>query len=133
MSSFLLTILTPHGVMFDGEVTEAYFPSTQGPLGILPGHTPYVAVLASNGVIRLKTSDKKELFFVIHYGVVEVRPDKTIALSENCLVASSLAAAETLLEQSALQDAAAQKNVASSEDLTPSSKDAQKSYNKRSQ
>jgi F-type H+-transporting ATPase subunit epsilon len=133
MNSFLLTLLTPQGVAFDGEVTEAYFPSTQGPLGVLPGHTPYVAVLAANGVIRLKTPDKKELFFVIHNGVVEVRPDKTIALTENSLAASSEEVAQNLLEKASPHDVTSIKGSGSSNDLTPPSKETQKPYNKQSQ
>ncbi|MFA6620207.1 MAG: F0F1 ATP synthase subunit epsilon [Bacilli bacterium] len=111
MSAYSLTILSPQGLAFEGEVLEAYFPSLQGPLGILPGHTPYIAALAENGVIRLKESNGNERYFAIHHGALEVRSDKTIALVEECQSAANYAAASVLLQ------AASQPKVDSSKDV----------------
>lgn len=45
MSTFSLKIVTPYGVQFDGEAEELIVRTTSGDVGILPGHTNYVAPL----------------------------------------------------------------------------------------
>lgn len=100
MSEALLSvlILTPCGVVYEGECEEAYFPSSTGLLGILPNHTPYVASLAARGVISLRVGSS-ELFFAVWSGALEVKPEKTIVLTERCEKASSREAAEGLLSK----------------------------------
>jgi F-type H+-transporting ATPase subunit epsilon len=111
MSVYTLTLLSPQGLAYEGEVLEAYFPSLQGPLGILPGHTPYIAALAESGVIRLKESNGNERFFAIHHGALEVRSDKTIALVEECQSAATYAAATELLKSSSQPSSTSEKDV----------------------
>ena len=43
MRSFELKILTPTGVGFSGQVQELYLHTTSGEIGILAGHTDYLA------------------------------------------------------------------------------------------
>jgi|LAHS01.1.fsa_nt_gb F-type H+-transporting ATPase subunit epsilon len=93
------TIYTANGLVFEGDVLWAYLPSTKGPLGILPGHTPIVAALADKGVIRLETISHELRFFAVYYGAVEVKKDKTLILSEECLSAPSLSEAEAILSK----------------------------------
>ena len=83
-----LVILTPGGVAFEGPCSEAYFPSSKGPLGILPGYTSIVAELANTGVIKITVIDKTRFFSVWH-GVLEVKPDKIVCLTENAIEAAS--------------------------------------------
>jgi F-type H+-transporting ATPase subunit epsilon len=97
MNTLSLTLLTPQGLIYEGEVLEAYFPSIDGPLGLLPGHTPFIAQLAPSGVIRLKDKDGMLLYFAVRQGAVEVRPDKTIGLSEECVKMPSVEEAEKYL------------------------------------
>ena len=43
MRGFELNVLTPTGVGFSGEVQELYLRTTSGEIGILAGHTDYLA------------------------------------------------------------------------------------------
>ena len=115
MSAFSLTLLSPQGLAYEGEVLEAYFPSLQGPLGILPGHTPYIAALAEQGVIRIKESNGNLRYFAIHHGALEVRSDKTIALLEECVSAPTYEAATLLLQTPEGAKAPGEKDVARAE------------------
>jgi F-type H+-transporting ATPase subunit epsilon len=99
MSNLLITILTPSGLIYEGEALECYVPSSKGPLGLLPGHTPVISPLADKGVIRLKSTDGVNHYFAIWRGVLEVRPDKSLLLSESCLSAETLEKAEELLQK----------------------------------
>jgi F-type H+-transporting ATPase subunit epsilon len=111
MKPFPLMILTPNGLVYEGEVLEGYFPTIEGPLGILPGHTPYLAQLAESGVIRLKEANGNLRYFAVHEGALEVRPDKTIVLSESCVSSASLEAANALLSSTSGPQKAGEKDV----------------------
>ena len=54
--SFKLEIVTPDGLLFDGEAKKIIVRTTEGDVGILPNHTDYVAAL-SIGVARISTSE----------------------------------------------------------------------------
>jgi len=97
MKDITLTILTPQGLAYEGEVEEVYVPTSKGPLGVLPGHTPYIAVLADEGILHFHTEDKNERYFVLRYGALEVKPDKTIVLTNLALSAETLEQAQALL------------------------------------
>jgi F-type H+-transporting ATPase subunit epsilon len=99
MSPLKITLLSPQGLVYEGEALEGYFPTVKGPLGILPGHTPFIAELAPEGVIRLKETNGNLHYFAVSRGVLEVRPDKTLALSEVCLSAPSEEEAKALLKK----------------------------------
>jgi len=100
MKSLLLTILTPNGLAYEGEAEEIYCPTSKGPLGVLPGHTPYMAVLPDKGILHFADQNKREHFFALRYGALEVKIDKTIILTDVALSAKTLEDAERLLENS---------------------------------
>ena len=53
MSEFKLQIVTPDGISFDGVAEQVIVRTTTGDMGVLKGHTDYVAPLAI-GVARVK-------------------------------------------------------------------------------
>jgi F-type H+-transporting ATPase subunit epsilon len=126
MKDITLTILTPQGLAYEGEVEEVYVPTSKGPLGVLPGHTPYVAVIADAGVLHFHTADKKERFFALRYGALEVKPDKTIVLSNMALSAETLEQAQALL----LSPNGSGKPAADEKLVSQPSPSSEKPYNK---
>ena len=55
MDTFKLKILTPVGVILEAEeVTSVNLPSSNGEIGILPGHTRYSGLLGS-GVLKFSS------------------------------------------------------------------------------
>ncbi len=52
MSTFHLQIVTPDGLMFDGQAKKALIRTTEGDVGILAGHADYVSPVAT-GVARI--------------------------------------------------------------------------------
>ncbi len=93
-----LVILSPNGVVYQGDVSEAYFPLGNGPIGIYPGHTPYLGQLKQSGVIKIKEVTFPR-FFAVKHGALEVKPDnKVIVVTENAVEASSYEEALKLAE-----------------------------------
>lgn len=75
-----LEIITPDKKVFEGEVTSAQFPGTQGSFEVLNNHAPLISTL-ENGRIRV-TSASGNQFFNVDGGVVEVLKNKIIVLAE---------------------------------------------------
>lgn len=102
MNNFPLTILTPMGVSYQGDVSEAYFPSTNGPIGILFGHTPLMAPLSQKpAILWLTDSSGNKKYFVIEGGALEVKKEKSFVLTEKCECVSSMEQAHEKLLQKA--------------------------------
>lgn len=78
--SLHIKVVTPNGTPFDGDAAYAYVPSTNGPLGIYPGHTSLIASIKEKGVLRIGIGDH-ERFFLLEGGALEVKPSETVILS----------------------------------------------------
>lgn len=85
----LLTILTPErAILKDQEVDSVIIPAFEGEMGILPGHTAYVAQL-KEGVLHYRDGHKKELFAVLN-GFAEINGDRVLILAEGAELAKEI-------------------------------------------
>ena len=73
-----LKIVSPADIVFEGQVEFAVLPGSEGQLGILPGHTPFLSILKS-GQIRLKQAEGEKKFD-ISGGFLEVLKNKVTVL-----------------------------------------------------
>lgn len=73
-------IITPEKVAFRGEADACYLPTTEGEIGILPGHLPLLAEIEP-GEVRVEKGGSRE-FLAIDKGHVQVRGDKLSILTE---------------------------------------------------
>ncbi len=80
MKTVAVSIVTPDGPVYDGEVEMVSTKSTSGELGVLPGHIPMVAPLDICAV-RLKKNNQTQLV-AVSGGFLEVRPDKVTILAQ---------------------------------------------------
>ncbi len=83
-----LEIVTPERQLFSGPVEEVTVPSTQGYLGILPGHAALLAELGI-GNISYKAGGKVDGLFCC-WGFVEVLPERVIVLAQTAEAASEI-------------------------------------------
>jgi F-type H+-transporting ATPase subunit epsilon len=83
-----LEIVTPERQLFSGSVDEVTVPSSQGYLGILPGHAPLLAELGI-GEISYKRGERTEYFFC-SWGFVEVLPERVVVLAQQAEPASEI-------------------------------------------
>lgn len=74
-----LQIVSRTGAIFDGDVSEVVLPATDGELGILPGHTPLLAILVP-GTVRFVTSDGVRHTFETTNGLVTFEEDEIIVV-----------------------------------------------------
>jgi len=84
-----LEVVSPDGLVFDGDVAMVVVPAERGEMGILPRHAPVVARL-SIGEIRVKNLDDKWLSLAVAEGFVKVQFDKVIVLADAAELVSEI-------------------------------------------
>jgi len=89
-----LTIVTRERKIIETDADEVVLPGYEGELGILPGHTPLLAILRI-GQVRYRSGGNVEKL-VITWGFAEVLPDRVIVMAETARLPQEidLAAAE---------------------------------------
>ena len=75
-----LEIVTPDRSLVREEVDEVVVPGSEGYLGVLPGHTPLLAMLKV-GELWFRLGQEKQ-FLAIAGGFVEVLPDRVTVLAD---------------------------------------------------
>jgi F-type H+-transporting ATPase subunit epsilon len=76
--SLELEIVTPEKPIVRETVDEVQLPGWDGALGILPGHTPLLAMLKPGELWYRKGHEKTH--FVLDFGLAEVLPDRVAIL-----------------------------------------------------
>ncbi len=82
MSTFHLKVVTADRVFFDGEADRIVVRTTQGDVGILPNHIPYVAALGIGG-LTIFTGDSSRVAAVAG-GFVQTDKQGTTVLARTC-------------------------------------------------
>ncbi|MBE6836580.1 MAG: ATP synthase F1 subunit epsilon [Ruminococcus sp.] len=80
MKPFKLEIITPEKIFFDGETEHLIARTSEGDVGILHGHTPYVANLVS-GPVKVKMEDGSFRMAAVSGGVIKVSADNTVIIA----------------------------------------------------
>jgi len=81
MDKFKLEILTPDGVIYDGDAIEVVLPGEEGEFGVLAGHASLTTLLEA-GVVDVEKEDKSVESIVINWGVAQVDESKVVILVE---------------------------------------------------
>jgi F-type H+-transporting ATPase subunit epsilon len=66
--------------VFEGEADLVLAPTTEGQIGILPGHAPTLAVLGM-GILTVRRGEEEEIFTVTG-GFIEIQPDIVSVLAD---------------------------------------------------
>ena len=80
MEDYKLRIITPDRVFYEGTADMIEINTTEGEIGVLPGHIP-MTVIIKPGVLTITEKDEvKEA--ALHSGFVEILPDRMTILAE---------------------------------------------------
>ncbi len=80
MEEFKLRIVTPDRVFYEGDAEMVEFNTTEGEIGVLPGHIP-MTVIIKPGILRITEKDGEKTA-ALHSGFAEILPDKITILAE---------------------------------------------------
>lgn len=78
--TFELRIITPERVFYEGSAEMVEFNTTEGQIGVLPGHIP-LTVIVKPGIITIHET-ALEKTAALHAGFVEILPDRMTILAE---------------------------------------------------
>lgn len=79
-NSFQLRIITPDRVFYEGEVSMVEFNTTEGQIGVLPGHIP-LTVIIQPGILHMYEQEG-ERQAALHAGFAEILPEGVTILAE---------------------------------------------------
>ncbi|MCT8140107.1 F0F1 ATP synthase subunit epsilon [Anaerobacillus sp. CMMVII] len=88
MKTMNVSVVTPDGKVFDGDVEMVSVQTINGGLGILPNHIPLVTPLTI-GAVRIK-KDSEITLVAITGGLMEVRGDQVSILAESAELPSDI-------------------------------------------
>ena len=79
-NGFLLRVITPDRVFYEGQISMVEFNTTEGEVGILPGHIPMTVILKPGIMYIQEAEGEKEA--ALHAGFAEILPDSVTILAE---------------------------------------------------
>jgi len=83
-----LTIVTPQGSAYSGEVASVVLPGSEGDFGVLPSHERLLAPLRI-GEVEIRTGNES-IFAAIASGFAEVNGAEVVVMVESCEAAADL-------------------------------------------
>src|SRR5262245_54799577 len=75
-----LRIVSPERSLVDETVDEVEIPGADGYFGVLPGHTPLLALLGAGELWYRQGAEK--VYLLIAFGFAEVQPDRVTILAQ---------------------------------------------------
>lgn len=95
--SFNLKIMTPQGLVFEGEVSSFTAPGSNGYFGVLTSHAPMVSAIGT-GVLKVDTGGDTQ-YYAVSGGITEITREGNIILADMVKKVSDPSEAETVLDE----------------------------------
>lgn len=80
--------------LWSGTATSVVAQTTEGEIGILPGHEPVLGELVEGGVVRIRTTDGELVAAAVHGGFLSVTGDGVSVLAESAELADEIDVAQ---------------------------------------
>jgi F-type H+-transporting ATPase subunit epsilon len=110
--SFRLDIVSPEVVVWSGEADFLLARTTEGDMGILTDHEPFLGLLAT-GAVKVR-SDSREVIVGVHGGFLQVYRNQVTLLTERAEIAEGdIEEARRIAEELAEREAAAEQEASS--------------------
>ncbi|MBA2324275.1 MAG: F0F1 ATP synthase subunit epsilon [Pseudonocardiales bacterium] len=69
--------------LWSGKASFVFARTTEGEIGVLPGHEPTLAELETPGLVRIDSVDGDSITAAVHGGFLSITPDGVTVLAEN--------------------------------------------------
>jgi F-type H+-transporting ATPase subunit epsilon len=77
-------------LIWSGEASMVIARTTEGELGVLPGHAPLLGELAPGGVVTIRTTEGEDLVVAAHGGFLSVTQRGVSILAETAEISSEI-------------------------------------------
>ena len=82
MATLHVELVSVERLLWSGDATMVIARTTEGELGVLPGHAPLLGELAPGGIVRIQQDGGEELVFAVHGGFLSVTEAGVSVLAE---------------------------------------------------
>ncbi|MEX2291743.1 MAG: F0F1 ATP synthase subunit epsilon [Mycobacteriales bacterium] len=116
MAELHVELVSVEREVWSGEATQVTARTTEGEIGVLPGHAPLLGQLAEGAVVTVYQPDGAQLFAAVHGGFLSVTDEGVTILAEVAELAQDIDAgrARAALDRArGEQDVAAQRRAES--------------------
>lgn len=101
MAEMTVELVAVERRVWSGDATWVFAETTEGELGVLPGHAPLLGELVEGGIVRVTTTDGENVTAAVFGGFLSVTGEKVSVLAEAAELADEIdvsAAREQLRE-----------------------------------
>jgi F-type H+-transporting ATPase subunit epsilon len=77
-------------MIWSGEASMVIARTTEGELGVMPGHAPLLGELAPGGVVRIRTTEGEDMVVAAHGGFLSVTQRGVSILAETAEISSEI-------------------------------------------
>jgi F-type H+-transporting ATPase subunit epsilon len=85
-----VSLVAPDREIFSGAATSVVAKTTEGEIGILPGHEPVLALVADGAVVRIETVDGQKVVAAVHSGFLSVDNNTVTILAQTAELAADI-------------------------------------------
>lgn len=90
MATMHVELVSIEAPIWSGEATAVYGRTTEGELGVLPGHTPLLGALEPGYPVRIERDGEEDLRIAVHGGFLSVHRDGVSVLAEQAELAADI-------------------------------------------
>lgn len=90
MAEMTVELVAVERRIWSGEANFVLARTTEGEIGILPGHEPTLAQLEDTAVVRVDGTDGKSTTLAVHGGFLSITPDNVTVLAEYAELADEI-------------------------------------------
>lgn len=90
MATLQVELVAVERRIWSGEASMVIARTTEGELGVLPGHAPLLGELAPGGIVRIRPTDGDDLVVAAHGGFLSVTERGVSILAETAEIASEI-------------------------------------------
>ncbi len=83
MAEMTVELVAVERRLWSGRASFVFARTTEGEIGVLPGHEPTLAQLETAGLVRIDTTDGESITVAVHGGFLSITPEGVTVLAEN--------------------------------------------------
>lgn len=83
MAEIAAQLVSVERALWTGTATSVTAQTTEGEIGVLPGHEPLLGQLVENGVVTIRTNDGEKLVAAVQGGFLSVSTEKITILADS--------------------------------------------------
>lgn len=101
MAEIAAQLVSVERMLWSGKATSVTAQTTEGEIGVLPGHEPLLGQLVENGVVVIRTTDGETLVAAVQGGFLSVSTEKITILADSAVWAHEVDSSDAEARRSA--------------------------------